>query len=92
MTKVLFNYGDEGIFFDCLNHAGDDWVCACASTLCNLLAYTCTRKGVKPLKFDEGHVQIDIPKADEYLRELFEDVEAVFQGLQEHYPEFIKMY
>ena len=93
MTKVIFNYdGEGGIYFDCLNHAGDDWPCACASTLCNVLAYACHRKDIKPRCFEPGHVTIEIRGADEATTELFQVVEGTFEGLQEEFPDHIKIY
>jgi len=93
MTKAIFQY-DKGLMFDCVNHAGDHDVCTIVSTLCGVLVIACKRfdKDFEPTIYNEGHVRIDVSRADDSLKEVFRTVEAVMKQAAKQHPDYIKIY
>ena len=94
MTKVLLNVdGDNNIFFECIQHAGDHDVCTITSALCN---YLCTVAdcycGVNARTYTEGHVQLDIEGANEGVVASFMGAMEAFNALQSLAPGAIKVY
>lgn len=93
MTKVMIRTGDYGsAFYDCLNHAGDHDACIIMSTLSNVLVEACYRADKEPTEYSEGHVRIDLSKADYPTIEVFRAVEGVIEQAARQYPEHIQIY
>lgn len=93
MTKVMLN-ADEfgGIFYDCMNHAGDHDACTVMSTLSNVLVEACFRAGCEPTTYNPGHVRIDMEQADYPTIEVFRTVGAVIEKFAKQYPNYVKVY
>ena len=93
MTKVMFVQNDDGtVYFDCLNHAGDESVCTIVSTLCNVAVQACLRCGHEIKLYEPGHVTIMVPKGSFPLNETLSTVMDVMGAVQEQHPDYIKIY
>lgn len=93
MTKAMLHIDPkEGIYFDCLNHAGDYDVCTIVSTLCNVLVASCLRRNIEPRTYESGHVTLDINRAEKSLTEVFNAVWDVFKQVAEQHPDCVELY
>lgn len=93
MTKVMIN-ADElgGVFYDCMNHAGDHDVCTVMSTLSNVLVEACFNADCEPTIYNPGHVRIDMEQADPATVEIFKVVGKVINKFAKQYPDYVKVY
>lgn len=93
MTKVMLRtYENGALFYDCLNHAGDDDACTIMSTLSNVLVEACFRSGHDPTIYNKGHVRIDISKGEYPCIEVFRCVNHVIEQVAKQYPDNVKVY
>lgn len=94
MTKVMckIDEKEQGIFFDCMNHAGKKDVCIICSTLCKVLLEAWKRADKGNCQIADGHVQFVIDNADSSLVEIFACVTQVFKEVEAEFPDYCKLY
>ena len=92
MTKIMMNIDDiSGMYYECINHAGDSDVCIITSTLSNVIVEQCFIEGHEPTIYNKGHVRVDMPYSKEAYT-VFRAVEGVMQQAAHQHPEHIKIY
>lgn len=92
MTKVFMNIDEiSGMYYECMNHAGDHDVCTIVSTLSNVIAEECFIEGHEPTIYNKGHVRVDMPYSKEAYT-VFRAVEGVMNQVARQHPDHIKIY
>ena len=92
MTKVMISIDEiSGMYYECINHAGDHDVCTIASTLSNVIVEQCFIEGHEPTIYNKGHVRVDMPYSMQAYA-VFRAVEGVFNQAARQHPENIKIY
>lgn len=92
MTKVFMNIDEiSGMYYESINHAGDNAVCTIVSTLSNVIVEQCFIEGHEPTIYNKGHVRVDMPYSKD-AQTVFRAVEGVMRQAAHQHPEHIKIY
>ena len=95
MTKVMMHSDPlSGLFYDAICHADDRDVCTIVSTLSNVMVASALLNEIKPVVYEDGHVQVIIPadEADEQVWGVFYAVKECMEQAAEQHPENLRMY
>lgn len=92
MTKVFMNIDEiSGMYYESINHAGDNAVCTIVSTLSNVIVEQCFIEEHEPTIYNKGHVRVDMPYSKD-AQTVFRAVEGVMRQAAHQHPDHIKIY
>ncbi len=94
MTKLIMDVRDDdsALYFECIMHVGDHDICTMVSTLCNVLVLRCDQRDYDVDIYNEGHVRINIERADAGTCAVARALLDSFMYLEEMYPDYVKVY